>query len=135
MLSSATLNLFDDSFRVHSSTNGEAYAPSAPVIEAPPMGNVIEFPLSPSGPRVLEDRWYQTNALADIAARLPLKGKRRGGKGELLVCPTGGGKTSIASRAIKSWLDARKRVLILVDLERLLDQMRDDWRRADFPAD
>jgi superfamily II DNA or RNA helicase len=107
----STLNLFDE----------------APVVVAVPrsMGNVIEFPKVPQG-RVLEDRWYQTKALAEIDARAPVGARRRGGKGEMLVSPTGCGKTSIASRAIKRWLAAGERVLILCDLTRLLRQMNKD---------
>ncbi|RYX83943.1 hypothetical protein EON83_12455 [bacterium] len=106
-----SLNLFDES----------------PIIipATPKMGNIIEFPKQTHG-RVLEDRWYQTKALAEIDARLPVGAKRRGGKGEMLVSPTGCGKTSIASRAIKRWLAAGEKVLILCDLERLLKQMRED---------
>ncbi|BCM88754.1 putative DNA repair helicase RadD [Abditibacteriota bacterium] len=106
----STLNLFDE-------------APA--VVAIPKMGNIIEFPKAPQG-RVLEDRWYQTKALDEIDARMPIGGRRRGGKGEMLVSPTGCGKTSIASRAIKRWLGAGERVLILCDLTRLLKQMNED---------
>ena len=136
MSSALSLNLFDDfapALPMIGNVGGEAYA-GMQLLDPKPqptLGNVIEFPLKPAiqvehEPRVLEDRWYQTNALEEIKRRMPIGGIRRDGKGEMLVCPTGGGKTSIASRAIGDWLDAKKRVLILVDLERLLDQMRED---------
>jgi superfamily II DNA or RNA helicase len=108
-----------------------------PPAEAPQHGHYVPPPLSPEQeslivlphreyvPRVLEERWYQTQALGEIALRFHSKG-RRNNKGELLVAPTGTGKTSIASRAIGDWLERRERVLILVDLERLLTQMEDD---------
>lgn len=120
---SVDFSMFDDSPPV--SAGGEFY--TAPAQK--PLGNVIPFPtpaLEIEAPSVFQERWYQTNALAEIARRLPLNGARKLGKGELLTCPTGGGKTAIASRAIGKWLEAGKRVLVLVDLERLLDQMRDD---------
>ena len=119
--------LFDYEEATLGNLEGDTYAGRAMVETKPePLAPVIVLPRREYQPRVLEERWYQSNALADIEARLPLDGARRGGKGECLVCPTGGGKTSIASRAIGKWLEAKKRVLILVDLERLLDQMRDD---------
>lgn len=88
--------------------------------------SVIELPRQEYIPRVLEDRWYQTQALEEIERRMPKKSKRKNGKGELLKSPTGCGKTSIASRAIGAWRQRGERVLILVDMERLLDQMYDD---------
>ena len=128
-MSSATMpNLFENLAPAIGNAGGEAYTGrgvATPLLDKP-LGSVIEFPRREYVARVLEDRWYQTKAIEEIRCRLPKGVKRRGGKGELLVSPTGCGKTSIASRVIGGWLEDGERVLILTDLERLLDQMRDD---------
>lgn len=124
-ISPSDRSLFDFADTTTSTEHSEAYSPTL-ATAAPLVAEVLSAAPSPQAARVLEDRWYQTNALADIAKRLPYGRNRLKQKGELLVCPTGGGKTSIASRAIKRWLKDGKRVLILVDLDRLLEQMRED---------
>ncbi|RYG59986.1 DEAD/DEAH box helicase, partial [bacterium] len=120
------LNLFDFSEAVATSNHAEAYSPSLANV-TPPAVEVIE-PVSPpkAAAQGFQERWYQTNALVDIERRLPIHGIRVSSKGELLQCPTGGGKTRIASLDIDRRLKADKRVLVLVDLEMLLNQMRDD---------
>lgn len=100
----------------------------------PDMPPRIVAPPSRKVGRQLDQRWYQTQALEEIARRMPVGMKRRGGKGEMLVAPTGTGKTVTSSRAIKAWLDAGERVLVLVDLERLLEQMLDDLEEEGIMA-
>jgi superfamily II DNA or RNA helicase len=87
-----------------------------------------EFVQAATTARVLEERWYQTNALEEIDRLFPLGGVRVDGKGHILVAPTGTGKTSIASRAIKKWMERGENVLVTVNLDRLLEQMLDDLR-------
>ena len=104
------------------------YVPKPPHLSLVPPLETLEMPTV----RVLEERWYQTKALSEIDDLSPLGGKRISGKGYILVAPTGTGKTSIASRAIKKWLDRGDNVLVLVNLDRLLEQMLDDLRAEDI---
>jgi superfamily II DNA or RNA helicase len=125
MSSAATLstyNLFETAQSSEEPHLGHYFPPLVSAAE----GSSIHLPDHSYAQRVLEDRWYQEKALAEIDARFDARKGRRNNKGELLVSPTGCGKTSIASRAIKKWLARGERVLVLVDLDRLLEQMYDD---------
>ena len=72
---------------------------------------------------------FQKN-LADDFHRALEKGFRR----PLIVCPTGGGKTVVASHLIKEWLGNSKRVLFVAHRDELLLQTRDKLKKFGVDA-
>lgn len=73
---------------------------------------------------MFEERPYQTEALEGV-----LKGFRSHQR-QLLVLPTGAGKTITFARLIKDYVDRRKRCLILAHREELLSQAQDKLLRS-----
>lgn len=67
--------------------------------------------------------WYQSEAIEELNERFG-----RGSEAELLVLPTGCGKTFTASLFIQQCLARREPVLILCNRDRLITQMNDDLR-------
>lgn len=63
--------------------------------------------------------WYQVEALEEIRQKFMFEGS----KDELVVLPTGTGKSSVASYWVNECQDRRESVLILVNRDKLLQQM------------
>ncbi len=73
----------------------------------------------------MELRPYQSNALEE-ARRLYYEGHRS----LLICCPTGGGKTAIASHAVKAAVEKGHRVLWVAHRSELVDQATETLRRV-----
>ena len=65
----------------------------------------------------MQPRDYQQNALDAVAERYQFGAQR-----QLLVLPTGAGKTVVFSLLALQWLNAGKRVLVLAHRDRLIQQ-------------
>lgn len=68
---------------------------------------------------MIEDRSYQDEAVINTSSAY-----QRGSRSVLLVCPTGGGKTVIASKIVRRILSAGKRTLFLAHRRELIKQAK-----------
>lgn len=92
------------------------------------MTLALAIPTAELGPCTITPREYQARAIHELRAEIA-----RGSRRVLLVAPTGGGKTAVASLVIRNAIEKGGEVLVLAHRSELLDQMYSTCERVGIP--